>query len=230
MLNIRCPKKSPTSLRWVSAKLLQILENLHSRQDKCFSSVLNSSYSLFFSSCFILSFFSSILHYTLAPIFFFMFLSPLELSCVFPIIPLFVFSSFLYNFFSLLCFPLFLYPTPLWILRLSLLSHSSAFLSASFTLHQEVHTSDESDCDDDLVPKTGMEVHTHTHTHTHTHIHTLTLTLYVCRKVCVFTTKLDSFWLQQLGNDSDVQNVTILVWAENMNCFICNKQCCHTAF
>lgn len=49
-------------------------------------------------------------------------------------------------------------------LSLSLLSHSPTFLSASFTLHQEVHTSDESDCDDDLVPKTGMEVHTHTHT------------------------------------------------------------------
>lgn len=84
-------------------------------------------------------------------------------------------------------------------LSLSLLSHSPTFLSASFTLHQEVHTSDESDCDDDLVPKTGMEVHTHTHT------------LYV------FV-------------ESDIKNVIVLVWAENINHSICNKQCRHTAF
>lgn len=100
---------------------------------------------------------------------------------------------------SLLPFaPLLLY-TSLNPASLSLLSHSPTFLSASFTLHQEVHTSDESDCDDDLVPKTGMEVHTHTHT------------LYV------FV-------------ESDIKNVIVLVWAENINHSICNKQCRHTAF
>ena len=229
MLNIRCPKKSPTSLRWVSAKLLQILENLHSRQDKCFSSVLNSSYSLFFSSCFILSFFSSILHYTLAPIFFFyvplslgtflrfphyttvrLFFLSLQflLSSLLPFVPL---SYTSLNPASLspltfLCFPLcFLHSPPGG-------SHFRWVRLWWWPCPKDRHGG------------------THTHTHTHTHIHTLTLTLYVCRKVCVFTTKLDSFWLQQLGNDSDLQNVTILVWAENMNYFICNKQCCHTAF
>lgn len=54
-------------------------------------------------------------------------------------------------------------PFKLLLLTHSLLSHSSTFLSSSsFIVHQEVHTSDESDCDDDLDLKTGMEVRTHT--------------------------------------------------------------------
>lgn len=198
MLNIRCLKKCQTSLRWVSTKLLQILENLHSRQDKCFTPdilpILLTSYSL------VLLFHPS-LHSRSYLFFFFTYIPPsLGTFLHFYYIHLF-FLSIQFLLSSLLPFaPLLLYTSlnPA-SLSLSLLSHSPTFLSASFTLHQEVHTSDESDCDDDLVPKTGMEVHTHTHT------------LYV------FV-------------ESDIKNVIVLVWAENINHSICNKQCRHTAF
>lgn len=59
--------------------------------------------------------------------------------------------------FSPICSLFTLYPPPLNPARHALLSHSSF---SFFILDQDVHTSDESDCDDDLDPKTGMEVHT----------------------------------------------------------------------
>lgn len=67
------------------------------------------------------------------------------------------FSSFLL---LLVFWPFFLYPACLSASLCSSLTFSCS-PHVSIGLHQDVHTSDESDCDDDLDPKTGMEVFTH---------------------------------------------------------------------
>lgn len=194
MLNIRCLKKSQTSLRWVSTKLLQILENLHSRQDKCFTPdilpILLTSYSL------VLLFHPSL--HSRSYLFFF-----------------YLYSSLPWNFLAFL-----LYSPVLPFYTISSLFFAS--LCSSFTLHVFKSCVSVSPLTFPYFPLCFLHSPPGG-----SHFRWVRLWWWPCPKDGHGGTHTHTLYVFV---ESDIKNVIVLVWAENINHSICNKQCRHTAF